>query len=356
MRALTLHTFIFIFVFVLSFGAFDVSAQSLTTPNGGAAGISQLEEQVSYSLLPSRPNEGDTVEIQAKMFGTPVKNAIFSWYIDGKLYRSEQGLNMISVYVGKNTKINLTILTVTGTTISKEWVFAPKKVLLIWEANTYTPPFYKGKALYSAESALTFHGINLDTKNPLTARNANYVWKIDGVVQGSNSGVGRNTFAYQSDILQYEPLFELLYTNITNYNEGKSGQKSGAISTRSELRVQTLQSDIFTYEKTPLLGVLFNKKIETIFPVTKPEVTLVSFPTYYSVVSALIPDYTWLLNDSVIKSGSNVLTFKKTKDDTQSRLTISASNPQSLLQSKSVSHIIDTTTKVASSIFGGFGQ
>lgn len=355
MRALIFY--IFLTAVCFAFAPTLVEAQTAqAVKNGGAAGIPQLEEQVSYTLLPARPNQGDTVEIEAKMFGTPIQNAIFTWVIDGKLYRKEQGLNMISVYVQKNTRVNLTILTVSGTTLTKEWVFNPQNVVLIWEANTYTPPFYKGKSLFTAESALTFHGINLDVKNPLTNNYANYVWKTDGVVQGANSGVGKNTFIYQADILQYEPLFELLYSNITNFEKSKGGQKAAPVSTRSVLRVQTLESDIFTYEKTPLLGILFNKKIGTTFPVIKPEVTLVAYPVYYSVVSALIPDYTWLLNDTVLKRSSNVLSFKKTKDNLLSRLTISASYPQSLLQSRSVSHIIDTTTKIEKSVFGGFGK
>lgn len=354
MRAFTFY--ILSFICLLGIGSMGVSAQSSLSPSGGAGGVPQLEEKVTYDLLPTRPNVGDTVEIEAKMYGTPVKNAIFTWFVDGKLYKKEQGLNMISVYVNKGTKVNVSILTVNGATLSNEWVFNPEQVKLIWEANTYTPPFYKGKALYTAESALTFNAINLDAKNPLTSKNADYVWKTDGVVQGAKSGVYKNTYIYQGDLLQYEPLFELLYTSVTNFNQVKAGQKAAPVNSRSVLRVQTLESNVFTYEKTPLLGVLFNKKIDTFFSVTKPEVTLVSFPVYYSVESALDPTYTWLLNDSVIKRDSNSLSFKKTKDNVQSRLTISVSNPKSLLQSKSISHIVDTTNKAESTLFGGFGN
>ncbi|MES2985894.1 MAG: hypothetical protein V4686_02070 [Patescibacteria group bacterium] len=352
MRSILFYTFLFL----VSYGAVAQAQTAPMVPNGGASGIPQLEEQVSYDLLPLRPNQGDTVEIEAKMFGTPVKNAIFTWTVDGKLYKREQGLNKISVYVNKNTKVNLTILTVAGTTITKQWVFNPQNVVLYWETNTYTPPFYKGKSLYSAESALTFHAINLDAKNPLTNTYANYVWKKDGVVQGNDSGVRKNTFTYQGDILQYEPLFELLYSNVTSYDQAKAGQTSAPVSTRAVLRVQTFLSEIFTYEKTPLLGVLFNKKIGITFPVTKPEVTLVTYPTYFSTVSALIPDYIWSVNESVIKRDSNVLSFKKTKDNEQSRLTIRVSNPSSLLQSRNITHIVDTTTKVDAGLFGGFGK
>ena len=98
-----MRSFLFyIFLSITLIGTASYAQTAPMVPNGGAAGIPQLEEQVSYDLLPLRPNQGDTVEIEAKMYGTPVKNAIFTWVVDGKLYSKEQGLNTISVYWSAN--------------------------------------------------------------------------------------------------------------------------------------------------------------------------------------------------------------------------------------------------------------
>jgi hypothetical protein len=313
--------------------------------NGGAGGIPELQEQVSYTVLPERPNIGDTVDFKAEMYGTPVQDAIFDWEVNGRAYKQGQGVNQISVFIDADTTVNVTIETISGQTLYKQWVFNPKKVIIFWEANTYTPPFYKGKSLYTAESGLKLYGINLDAKNPLTNNYANYVWKMDGKVKGNDSGVSKNTFTYQGDILQQEPYFELLYSNVTSYAAVKAGQSEESINVRSVLRVKTLLSDIFTYEKTPLLGILFNKKVPTVFPVTRAETSLVAYPMYYSLDSSLLPNYTWTLNDNIIKRNSNILTFKKTADNEQSRLTLYIENAKSLLQSKDVTYVIDTNTK-----------
>lgn len=353
-----------IIIFFLSLSLFtqNLSAQTVdnkeTMPiNGGAGGVPELQEKVSYDVLPSKPKVGDLVDIEAKMYGTPVKDAIFIWTLNSKEYKKGQGLSKISFYVEKETKVSVTIFTVKGTSIVKEWVFNPENVVIFWESNTYTPPFYKGKSLYTTESQLILHGLNLDQPNPLTNSYANYVWKINGKVKGGDSGVAKNSYVYQGDILQQEPLFELLYSNITNYQQTT---KTQAVSTRSILKVQTLQSDIFTYEKTPLLGVLFNKKVSSSFLVEKKESTFVAYPLYYSVESSLTPKYSWFINNELVKSNSNSLTFKKVKDNEQSFLDINIKNPKSLLQTKNLTYTIDTTTKNLTvgeeTVVGGFGN
>jgi hypothetical protein len=361
---------IIVFFLSLSLLAQQIYAQSVTQGttqnnsdavpiNGGGGGIPEIQEKVYYTVLPEKPNAGDLVDISAEMYGTPIKDAVFVWNVNGKLFKSGQGVNKISVYIDKGTKVSVSIITIKGNKLAKEWSFNPENVVIMWEAGTYTPPFYKGKSLYTPESTLTLHGINLDAKNPLTSTYANYVWKMDGSVQGNDSGVSRRTFTYTGDILQEEPYFELLYSSVTNYKDAIT-IRSAPVNTRSVLQVQTLDTNIFTYEKTPLLGVLFNKKLDTTFMFDKKETTLVSYPIYYSVFSSLVPKYTWSLNDSVIKTNSNFLSFKKTKDDERSRLDIQISNPLSLLQKHDVVHIIDTTTKNptidSSPVVGGFGK
>lgn len=323
--------------------------------NGGAGGVPELTEKVSYTVSPSKPKDGDLVEIQAEMFGTPVKDAVFIWKINGKEYQKGQGVSRISFYMSKEMQVSLSIVTVKGTPIYKEWVFNPENVIIFWETNTYTQPFYKGKSLYTPESKLILHAINLDAKNPLTNIYANYVWKINGKVKGNNSGVAKNTYIYQGDILQQEPLFELLYTSVTNY---QNTNKTQPVNTRSVLKVQTHQTDIFTYEKSPLLGVLFNRKISDSFLFDKKESAFVAYPTYFSVDSSLSPQYTWFINNDVVKTNSNFLTFKKIQDNQKSLLDIRIKNPKALLQTKNTTYTIDTNTEKSSAQTSeqGFGQ
>lgn len=355
---------IIIFFLSLSITTQQIHAQSVAvatpTPsvipvNGGAGGIPELEEKVYYTVLPEKPKLGDLVDIRAEMYGTPIQNAIFTWNVDGILYKKAQGLSKISVPIQKNTKVSVSIVTVKGVTLYKEWVFNPQNVIILWEANTYTHPLYKGKPLYTAESELVLKGINLDAKNPLTNTYANYVWKIDGTVQGSDSGVSRRTYTYKGDLLQLEPLFELLYTSITNFQDT---EKKEAVNTRSILRVSTIPTEIFTYEKRPLLGILFNKGIKDVFTLQEKETSLTSYPMYFSAQSSSALNYLWSINSDAVKANSNTLSFKKIRDNEKSLLTVSIKNSKSLLQGREMEYVVDTTASPSNKIpvVGGFGN
>lgn len=348
----TMRTRIIIFLLSITLVTQHTFAQVATTSingipfNKGGGGIPELEEKVSYTVLPERPRIGDVVDIQAEMYGTPVQNAIFTWKVNGVLYKKAQGLVKVSVLVNKNTKVSLEILTEKGTTLYKDWTFNPQNIIIFWEAHTYTPPFYKGKPFYTSESNLILQGINLDAKNPLTNTYANYVWKIDGVVQGNDSGVSRKTFAYTGNILQLEPLFELIYTSVTNYQDA---QKSTAVNARAILRVQTQQAETFAYEKKPLLGVLLNKIIENRFILKDKETSFVAYPVYFSTAVTSGLEYMWTINNTLVKQNINTLSFKKVRDNEQSLLGIRIKNPKSILQSQNTSYVIDTTIQQDSS-------
>ena len=329
-------------IFVFSFLSYSqTQAQDFVGPNG----VKEIKEKVYYEVSPTKPRVGETVEISTEMYGTPVKDAYFTWYIDGKEYEKGIGKNTISFFLAKKTKVNVKILTGPGYPAENEWVFNPQNTVIIWEANTYTPPFYKGKSLYTPESALILNAINLDAKNPLTNTYSNYVWKVDGTVKGDESGVSKNTFLYQGDILLQEPYFEVIMQGVSAYRNGKQDVSDDSlIDSSAALRVQTLETTDFTYESSPLLGVLFNKQFSSsIFKFDKNNTTIVTYPGYFSVPSTLNTSYAWVINDETVRTNTNSITFKKIRDNEESRLSISLQNPKALLQSKDISYIIDTS-------------
>ncbi len=323
----------------------------------GPRGIKEIKEKVYYTIIPEKPRLGQTVEIKAEMPGTPVKNAEFAWIINNKTYAREIGLNKISFLLDKKTTVTLLILTQDGNIITKEWTFDPQNTLIIWEARTYTPPFYKGKSLYTPESSLVLHAINLDVENPLTNVYANYVWKVDDRVKGEQSGVGKSTYMYKGDLLGLEPLFRVDFSGVSSFSDGLADIARKEVNGSGIMRVQTNPSAIFSYEKKPLLGVLFNKSIQETYTLTTPETTIVAYPVYYSLNSSLSGDYTWTINNTIVGQ-QNHLTIKKIRSNELSRLGVEIKNTNSLLQNSDISYIIDTSTKDKESetSTSGFGK
>jgi hypothetical protein len=144
--------------------------------------------------------------------------------------------------------------------------------------------------------------------------------------------------------LRSEPLFTVTVEGVNSFKDVKNN-KNNSYSNETSLRVQSFPTEIVSYEKSPLLGVLFNKTIGDEFILNKSEATLVSYPLYYSLSSSLSGLYSWFVNDTKININSNEISFKKKSDDERSRLSLKIKNPESLLQSTDILYIINTSKK-----------
>ncbi len=305
--------------------------------------IPELKEKVYYNITPTRPNIGDTVELEAQMYGTPIQNTSFIWKINGVVFKDGVGINKASFVLSEKTKIDLKITTENGLIIEKTFEFDPKKIIIVWESRTYTPPFYRGKSFFTPEATLVLNAINLDQENPLTNKYNNYTWKKDDTVLGNQSGVGYSSFVYEDDILGIEPLFKVTLSSIKSFND-KNTQKN-SFNNEALLKVRALPSEIITYEKSPLLGVLFNKTIKNTYYMNKLEATIVSYPLYYSFSTVFSGLYTWYINDVKINTNLNELSFKKKTNNDRSRMSVEIKNENSILQTRSVTYIIETSNK-----------
>lgn len=74
----------------------------------------------------------------------------------------------------------------------------------------------------------------------------------------------------------------------------------------------------------------------------KRESTVVAYPMYYGLSSLLSGIYNWAINDVAINNTSNELSFRKKKDNEQSKLSLKIKNLESILQTRDVLYIIDT--------------
>src|SRR3990167_742525 len=77
-------------------------------------------------------------------------------------------------------------------------VVLAQSVDILWQGDTYTPPFYKGKSLWSNQSRITFVAIPQGLGNPASL---NYKWTKNGTVLGNINGIGKNTLSFTDSIL-----------------------------------------------------------------------------------------------------------------------------------------------------------
>src|SRR3989344_3756904 len=94
-------------------------------------------------------------------------------------------------------KIPLILLFLLTAPLIVEAVSTPS-VDLIWEAQTYTPPWYQGRTLPTAESLVRVIALTTTTGRLGNEKNLNFYWRKDDLDIRSASGAGENAFDYRA--------------------------------------------------------------------------------------------------------------------------------------------------------------
>lgn len=162
-------------------------------------------------------------------------------------------------------------------------------VTLVWEADTYVPPFYKGKALYvdgADARILALPRADLGDPSSLV-----YVWKINGRIEDSASGAGRNYFVFRPDVFGGSPLI------VAEVYKDTEKVAVGAV------RVPQVEPEVVIYPELPLAGILFGN---TPSNVEGDEITLEAYPLFFSARSKQDPalTYRWNINDERVANPS----------------------------------------------------
>lgn len=268
-----------------------------------------IEQQLSLSATPSNPKRGDTVTFTVSAYGTNLNSATISWSVGGRQIQKDVGLTTFTLQAGKNgdaQKVTVVVSSTNSPSISKSITVSSQEVSLIYEASSYTPPFYKGKGLFTKEGDVTFIALpNLISNGTrLNPKNLIYKWIINDTVQGSMSGYGKNTFAYTSNILGQDVLVEVQVSSI-----------DGTVKGNALLIISPNDPVMLFYERSPLYGTLFNKELSTNTMALKDtEVSVGAFP-YFSratLKTAANLQYSWTINGDpiLIPKSQSYATFR----------------------------------------------
>jgi hypothetical protein len=141
---------------------------------------------------------------------------------------------------------------------------------LIWQGETYTPPFYKGRALWSNESKIMV--VAIPHINGVTnTSNLIYRWTKNDVVLGNVSGVGKNSLSFQDTILSKPQTVKI---------DVFSGENEFLATANTVLTPATVS--ILVYENNPIYGFLFHREAGGGYSLRESEITFSAFPLFFS--------------------------------------------------------------------------
>lgn len=294
--------------------------------------IKEIKQQLTINVSPEVPQPGQDVTIDVEAYGMDLNSTDMQWTINGKEKLRGNGQKIFTFNVGNSgeSRVVLNIFPKDQPQITRLFVFNPSNVDLLWEAETYTPPFYKGKALFSPESSATMVAIPnfINGSTRVSDSNVVYKWSIDREVQGDNSGFGRNYFKYTADILPLDKEIEI--EAYPSGDETRKGVGSTILSTKN--------SFLLFYEDNPTNGIMFNYSlVNQINLGTRSESKICLFPFNFSANDKNTGlEYTWYVNSEKVNVPitTNSVTIKRNTDKsaTTASVLVDLSNPTHIMQ------------------------
>lgn len=276
----------------------------------------KVEEQITLNISPLNPRPNSEINMSLEAYGTDLNKADISWSVNGSLKSSGTGVKTFTTPAGsfgETLNIQVRIKTEKGEVVNKTASISTQDIDIIWEADSYTPAFYKGRPLYGHEGVVTLVAMpNLVNKkgvklNPSTLI---YKWIVDDRVLGSKSGYGKNVLEYTGSILGRDNLIEVEVTA----PDGTSGRGITLLSIQDPRTI--------LYENNPLYGVLSNKAVMDGYTLKDKDIRVEAFPYFHSAASksASNLNYAWYLNGDrlPVLPSANSAVFRNTNNQSGS--------------------------------------
>lgn len=316
------------------------------TAVGAVMGTSNLysAEDLVISIIPENPGPDENVALAAQNFLTDMSRARVTWYVDGVIAAQGIGRTRFTFAtgpVGSRKTIKAAVTTEEGRTLTRTLVFEPADLDLLWEADTYTPPLYRGKALPSSESAVTIVAIP-HFRNPLAGRPENtiYEWKQNGKKLLEESGLGKNTVAVTSARLMGTTEISVVVRTLDNTGVAEASVRFASVFPKVRL-----------YEEAAISGTKYAETFRDAFTLSGGEVALRVEPFYFSTddVKNESIEYLWRINTREVSFGKEnqrvvVLRVPDQSPGGTSRINIEAKNTNNLLQFVKDSLIVNFAT------------
>lgn len=269
----------------------------------------QTKAPWSMELTPRNPGPNTAVRARAISYSINLNTSAISWYQDGVEVLSGVGKTEYSFTTGSSgekTVVRAVVTTVNFGVTENIVVISPASVDILWAADTYTPPFYRGKALptYGSVVRATALPVLFDKDGGRVAdEDIIFTWKKERSTVQSKSGAGKKTFAYAAGFPKNKVAVGVVVAT-------RDGKGSGEGSTF----VPVIDPKIVLYEDRPLEGVRYEGSLgkNTLLPGNELSISLAPYFFSFPLRGMNTGRYEWFLDGKRVApsvSGQNRMTF-----------------------------------------------
>lgn len=255
------------------------------------------ESDIEIQTTPENPEPYSDVNIKLVSYATDLNKAFIEWRSGSNVVLSGYGKTSYSFKtLGPNTATVFDIIITPPNSInsiSKNVSIAPSEVEVLWESvNGYTPPFYKGKALFSREGIVKVVAIPNTNVVKQGKGNITYTWRQGDKTNQNASGFNKDSFIIRNESLNKTEEVSVYASSVdNNYN---------AIKT---ITIPTFSPKIIFYKKSPTEGILYNYALNDGDFMEEDEITIVGEPYFLALSGNEYNfNYIWRINDKTISA------------------------------------------------------
>lgn len=309
-----------------------LTAVAVTAFLAGFNAVYAVGEDFTVEIFPESPGPNERVSAEIVSYSFDVNRSSISWIIDGTAKLSGRGEKKFSFSTGNSgskTTLKVSIVTEKGVPMEKTFTFRPAGLDILWETDTYTPPFYKGKALLSQESTIKITAFPEFIYNgeKISPSDLVYDWEINSKKRTDMSGYGKRTISYKLSSFSRE---EDIKVTVSSYSK--------IIIAEKRIKIETIPPKIIFYQENPLEGAQYNKALEKETDLYGGEISVRAESYFFSNSNLSQLSYQWKMNGNSIETEGrkNIIDFRTGEGIIGSALVdLVVQNPINILQSAS---------------------
>lgn len=223
---------------------------------------------------------GSLITLSLKNTSIPLETKNISWLENGSL--SEQGLGKAThtLTLGEAGTHTTVTVVVDGEDANADITLVPAMVDLVWEAQSYVPPFYKGRTFPSPGTTITAEALPYFTKDGtiIDRGSVYFTWKYNEQLLQTQSGPGKSSITLNAPEFAEEGVLSVEAQTV-----------DGIFSASKKVRIPTTEPYMTLYPVNPLIGVDFLRGGRSTVQTPDTESTFVLFPYFASIKDLLDP-------------------------------------------------------------------
>lgn len=248
---------------------------------------------LTISANPEYPGPNSIVTLTAESPLLDLEDSDIEWSVNGNSAGSGQSIKVPLGGLGQETDVSVSVSGESGND-SATLSLVPTSVDLLWEADSYVPPFYRGRAQAGSGSSIRVmaipHFVNTDGTT-VPSSEINFTWKLNGAIDETQSGLGES-----SAIFPAATLYDSDVIDVTAQAQGAS------LAGESSVTIRTLPPDLVLYEDNPLFGVTYYDALPQSSTASESDTSFAAVPYFANAASANDPSlaYAWTVNGSPV--------------------------------------------------------